>query len=1140
MNTKYRINVGTWNVRTLLDLDSSKHPERRTAIVAKELARYRIDIAALSETRLSEEDQLTESGAGYTFFWKGKPNGERRVGGVGFAIRSELTNHLEQPHSFSERIMRLRVPLPSKRFVTILSVYAPTLDSSEESIMAFYQDLRAVINSIPNADKIILLGDFNARVGSDHQTWHALGKFGVGKMNSNGLHLLQLCTEYELAICNTFSHQKIAHKATWTHPRSKQGHILDYIITRMRDLQDVCTVRVMRGAECGTDHHLVRGKMKLRIMRKGRAEGTKTPKRIDVSKLKDKETCDNLEKAFESVQFDGSWEKFKTLVYDTSVDVLGLRKRKHRDWFNENDHLITNLLNAKNSLHTKLLCASKNDQISLKQSLKETKSSLQRQIRQIKNQWWLGISNDIQNAYDRKDSKALYHLINQVFGPQSSSLVPLKSKDCSILCKDSESIMKRWVEHFSDLFYNPSDINRDIIENLPQKDIILELMDLPSLEEIHKTIREINTGKAPGLDGIPVEILIHGGNKLTVEIHRLITDVWRGAPVPQDWIDAILISVFKGKGQKSVCGDYRGISLLEAVGKVFAKVLLNRLTRWICPSVLPKSQCGFRSGRGTMDMIFSVRQLQEKCIEHQVALYQVFVDLTKAFDTVNRSALWIILGKLGCPSEFVDMFKQLHRDMKGYFNFNGSLSKPIDIDNGVKQGDIPAPTLFSIYFAVTLAFAFQDCDIGVGLRFRTSGSVFNLTRFNAKSKTFDILVRELLYADDADFVAHTEEDMQSIMDLFSTACSHFGLTISLTKTKVMFTPPPGSPYIEPNIFVQGTRLEVVDTFTYLGSSVARNGSLDSEIHLRIEKASKCFGKLEKRLWADRGITTRTKLSVYNSCVLTTLLYSSETWTTYRRHIKELERFHQKCIRRILNISWQSLTPDTDVLKQADLPSIEMLLIRSQMRWAGHLTRMDDTRLPKQLFYGELHCGKRPPHKPKKRFKDVTKCNIKALEIDVDTWETQSVNRSVWRKKVYDGCKAFEKKRIQHCILKRSLRKENIPSIPENIVSDHICNLCRRVCLSKAGLISHQRSHGRNYSQSDHPRHAIQDHTSNTCIECSKICKTKAGLKRHMRTHIDNVVDFLRNPLSCHICNRECKSSAGLKSHLRAHERQQTI
>ena len=113
--------------------------------------------------------------------------------------------------------------------------------------------------------------------------------------------------------------------------------------------------------------------------------------------------------------------------------------------------------------------------------------------------------------------------------------------------------------------------------------------------------------------------------------------------------------------------------------------------------------------------------------------------------------------------------------MKARVTFDGQLSDEIAIDNRVKQGDIPAPTLFSIFFAVLLTHAFKDCDQGILLRFRTSGKVFNLRRFHTKSKTFEVLVRELLYADDADFLAHTQTDIQHIIDRFSQACIVFGL-----------------------------------------------------------------------------------------------------------------------------------------------------------------------------------------------------------------------------------------------------------------------------------------------------------------------------------------------------------------------------
>ena len=198
------MNVASWNVRTLLDRDESSNAERRTAIVARELAMYNVDIAALSETRLSGENQFSEKSAGYTIFWKGKAEGEKRERGVGFAQRTEIIKQLEQPYGVSDRILCLRAPPSCGRFITVISMYAPTLGSNQESIMAFYQDLHNCISSILNTDKILLLGDFNARVRSDHGNWNALGQRGIGKMKSNGLLLLRLCTEFELAVCNTF------------------------------------------------------------------------------------------------------------------------------------------------------------------------------------------------------------------------------------------------------------------------------------------------------------------------------------------------------------------------------------------------------------------------------------------------------------------------------------------------------------------------------------------------------------------------------------------------------------------------------------------------------------------------------------------------------------------------------------------------------------------------------------------------------------------------------------------------------------------------------------------------------------------------------------------------------------------------
>nr|VZI11458.1 unnamed protein product [Spirometra erinaceieuropaei] len=229
--------LAAWNVRSLLDNPRSNRPERRTALVAQELARYKVDIAALSETRFSEQGQLEEVGAGYTFFWSGRPRAERRDAGVAFAIRNDIVGRLPcLPQGINDRLMSLRLPLRGGKFATIISAYAPTMTDPDAVRDKFYEDLRAILATVSKADKLIVLGDFNARVGTDHTAWRGvLGPHGLRGSNDNGLLLLRTCAEHSLMLTNTFFCLPEREKATWRHPRSRQWHLLDYVLVRRRD-----------------------------------------------------------------------------------------------------------------------------------------------------------------------------------------------------------------------------------------------------------------------------------------------------------------------------------------------------------------------------------------------------------------------------------------------------------------------------------------------------------------------------------------------------------------------------------------------------------------------------------------------------------------------------------------------------------------------------------------------------------------------------------------------------------------------------------------------------------------------------------------------------------------------------------------
>ena len=181
-------------------------------------------------------------------------------------------------------------------------------------------------------------------------------------------------------------------------------------------------------------------------------------------------------------------------------------------------------------------------------------------------------------------------------------------------------------------------------------------------------------------------------------------------------------------------------------------------------------------------MIFSLRQLQEKCREQGIPLYVAFIDLTKAFDLVSWDGLFKILAKIGCPPTLLSIVKSFHDNMKGTVLYDGATSDPFNILSGLNQGCVLAPTLFGIFFATLLKHAFGKSTEGIYLQTRSDGNLFKHSRLRAKTRVHEKYVHDLLFANDAAITTHTQENLQRLLDRFSDACRHCGLTTSLAKT----------------------------------------------------------------------------------------------------------------------------------------------------------------------------------------------------------------------------------------------------------------------------------------------------------------------------------------------------------------------
>eukprot|EP00745_Piridium_sociabile_P043277 TRINITY_DN8831_c0_g1_i1.p1 TRINITY_DN8831_c0_g1~~TRINITY_DN8831_c0_g1_i1.p1 ORF type:complete len:1016 (+),score=240.62 TRINITY_DN8831_c0_g1_i1:1061-4108(+) len=990
---------------------------RKTAIIDMELNRLQMDIVALQETRLSGTGSVRERD--FSFFWQGKPPDETREHGVGFAVRNSLLGSITPPTEGTERILSLKLH-SSAGPVSLFSIYAPTLTSSADVKDKFYDDLSTATRSIPANEPLFILGDFNARVGADHNSWPTcLGQFGTGRMNENGQRLLELCCHHGLCVSNTFFKTKPQHRVSWRHPRSKHWHQLDLILTRRSNLNTVKLTRSYQSADCDTDHSLVCSKVKLQARKLHHLKKEGRP-RIDTSKthIQDKveEFACALEKSLPGPPNTNAverWEHFRDAVYNAAMSTFGKKTSKSADWFEAHSAEMTPVIEEKRlALAAYKACPSEQNL----QVLRAARSKVQQSARRCANSYWLQLCSQIQVAADTGNTRGMYDGIKQALGPTQKKTAPLKSTTGELI-QDRAQQMERWVEHYSELYARENMVTEDALDAIECLPVLEELDGEPSLEEISEALDSLASGRAPGKDGIPAEVLKCCKATIITELHEILCLCWRKGEVPQDMRDANIVTLYKNKGDRSDCNNYRGISLLSIVGKLFARVALKRL-QVIAERVYPESQCGFRANRSTIDMVFSLRQLQEKCKEQRRPLFIAFIDLTKAFDLVSRDGLFRILHKIGCPPRLLSIIRSFHKDMKGTVVFDGSTSNSFDVLGGVKQGCVLAPTLFGMFFAVLLKHAFGSSTEGVYLRTRSDGKLFNLSRLRAMSKVQLKCLRDFLFADDAAITTHSAEELQQLMNRFSEACHDFGLTISLKKTKIMGQDMESQPHIR----ISDHELDVVHDFEYLGSTITDSLSLDTELNKRIGKAATTMSRLTKRVWNNSKLKEHTKVQVYKACIVSTLLYGSESWTLRARQERKLNSFHMRCLRRILNITWQDKVSNSTVLERAGTPSMFTLLKQRRMRWLGHVVRMADGRIPRDLLYGELAQGKRPTGRPHLRFKDVCKRDLKALGINLNTWEAEATDRSSWRQTVRKGLCTFEETLVQQSEAKRQRRK----------------------------------------------------------------------------------------------------------------------
>ena len=983
ISTRTTTTIGTWNVRTMYETG-------KTAQVAAEMRKFNLTILGISESRWTGSGQKRLTSGELLLFSGHEQEDAAHTQGVALMLSKSAQRALIGWEAHGPRIMTASFLTKKKRInMDIIQCYAPTNDSTEDEKDNFYNRLSTIIQDRPKRNIIILMGDFNAKIGSDNRGYEEImGKQGLGEMNDNGERFADLCATSNLVIGGSVFHHRRIHKATWVSPDLSTENQIDHLcIARSfrRSLQDV---RVKRGADVASDHHLLVARLKLKL-KKSWTGGPNQRQRYNTATLKDtwkqeefKVTLSNkfqvLEELLEEGTIEQKWQNVKEAVTSTCQEVLGSKSYTHKEWISaETLQKVAERREKKASVNNSRTRAAK---VKAQEEYTEANRSVKRSIRADKRNYLETLATEAEEAAYQNRTKDLYSITKRLAGKFAKPERPVRDKNGGVI-PDDEGQKKRWIEHFQELLNRPAPVNPP--EILPATSDLPIKCCTPTKEEISSAIKQLKNGKSAGPDSIPAEALKADVETSVDLLHPLFSKIWEEEEIPTEWKEGYLIKLPK-KGDLSSCSNYRGITLLSIPGKVFNRILLNRMKDAVDPH-LRDQQAGFRKERSCTDQIATLRIILEQSLEWNSPLYVNFIDYEKAFDSVDRESLWRLLRHYGVPEKITNIIRKSYEGMTCRIVHGRQLTDAFEVRTGVRQGCLLSPFLFLLAI---------DWVMKTSTEQKRNGIQWTLWK----------QLEDLDFADDLALLSHTQQQMQEKTNMVADNSARLGLTINRGKSKVFRTNASNNTPIT----VQGEALEEVDSFTYLGSILDNQGGTDADVRTRIGKARAAFHQL-KNIWGSSVIGITTKIRLFNTIVKPLLLYGAETWRTTVTTIKKIQVFINTCLRKILKIRWPDKISNEELWRRTNQQPVEEDILQRRWRWIGHTLRKPASNTTRQSLTWNPQ-GKRKRGRPRNTWRRDLDADAKQMGQTWGQLERLAQNRDAWRKLVGGLCPRWDHRR----------------------------------------------------------------------------------------------------------------------------------
>ena len=405
-----------------------------------------------------------------------------------------------------------------------------------------------------------------------------------------------------------------------------------------------------------------------------------------------------------------------------------------------------------------------------------------------------------------------------------------------------------------------------------------------------------------------------------------LNDILLTETIPSSWADLKMFLLHK-KGDPKVVANYRGISLLNCFAKLFTAIIARRITAWAnMNSLLPECQSGFRAGRCCADNLFVLQTAIHEHIRNQgCVVYCTFVDFKAAFDSISHKVLWRKLYAYGLSSKMLNIIANFYRQAQVRVHQGSSTTPAIPISNGVLQGDVLSPLLFSLLLAdFESVLEASDVDgVGVGPSLRVSC---------------------LFYADDLVLLAYNRSQMQRSLNCLQDYCRSNELIVNTEKTKlVVFSAIKKVPRTP--LTLNGSILKVVEEYTYLGVVFSSNGKFSSQVVEAKRKAMIAAASTRQVLGQLSCLSRKSEHSLSEAKICSTMLYGTEFWALW--HMDEVEQIQLQYYKRLFLLHFS--TPGYVLRHFFGLRPQVLRVLKLALRWFNRVLLMPADRLPRRCL-----------------------------------------------------------------------------------------------------------------------------------------------------------------------------------------------